>query len=80
MDKAITEEELEGILDRERVFASSASGWGSNSSGGGGRWGKGGAGWAKRGERAGPVTVLPREGAMYDVVDELDVNVLSSME
>ncbi|CAB1114985.1 unnamed protein product [Ectocarpus sp. CCAP 1310/34] len=82
VDRSITEEELDGILDRERVFAS-ATGWGDSSLLGGARWGKredgaGGAGWGER--TGGPVVPLPREGEMYDVVDELDASVLSSME
>ncbi|CAN0188604.1 unnamed protein product [Ectocarpus sp. 6 AP-2014] len=82
VDLSITEEELDGILDRERVFAS-AAGWGDSSLSGGARWGKrgdggGGAGWGER--TGGPVVPLPREGEMYDVVDELDASVLSSME
>ncbi|CAN0114781.1 unnamed protein product, partial [Ectocarpus fasciculatus] len=37
VDLSITEEELDGILDRERVFASS-TGWGDSSLSGGSRW------------------------------------------
>lgn len=82
VDLSITEEELDGILDRERVFAS-AAGWGDSSISGGSRWGKrgdggNGAGWGERARS--PVVPLPREGEMYDVVDELDASVLSSME
>lgn len=85
MDLSISEEELEGILDRERVFAS-AAGWGDSSLAGGARWGRrgeggDGAGWGDReGGGEGPVVPLPREGDMYDVVDELDASVLSSMK
>ncbi|CAM9814495.1 unnamed protein product, partial [Scytosiphon promiscuus] len=38
VDLSITEAELDGILDRERVFAS-AAGWGDSSLAGGARWG-----------------------------------------
>lgn len=88
VDLSITEEELDGILDRERVFASGASSWGDSSLSGGvaARWGKrgdggDGAGWGEReGGDVGPVAPVPREGQMYDMVDELDASVLSSME
>lgn len=80
VDRSITEEELDGILDRERVFASSPLVWGGSTSEGRAQWGKNGTGWKKREEGAGPVVPLPREGAMYDIVDELDANVLSSMD
>lgn len=86
MDQSITEEELDGILDRERVFASATKAWGDSSKKGGARWGKrghggDGGGWGKReGGGTGPVTPLPREGHMYDVVDELDASVLTSMD
>lgn len=84
LGRSITEEELDGILDRERVFASSTS-WGDSNVEGGARWGRrgegvDGAGWGKRaGGGKGPVVPLPREGAMYDIVDDVDVSVLSAM-
>lgn len=86
MDLSITEEELDGVLDRERVFASATNGWGDSSLKGGARWGRrghegDGDGWGPRqGGDTGPVTPLPREGDMYDVVDELDASVLTSMD
>lgn len=85
VDQAITEDELDGILDRERVFASS-TGWGDSGTESGARWGRrgeggNGSGWGDRkGGGTGAVDPLPREGVMYDVVDELDTNVLSAME
>lgn len=65
------------------MFASS-SGWGDSTAVGGAKWGRrgeggDGAGWGKREEGTGPVVPLPREGVMYDVVDELDASVLSAM-
>lgn len=63
IDLAITEEELDGILDRERVFASSTTQWGD------------GKQWSNHeGVETGDVLPLPREGQMYDVVDDLDSN------
>lgn len=71
------------------MFASATTAWGDSSLKGGARWGRrgdggDGAGWGERagggGHDDGPVVPLPREGDMYDVVDELDANVLSSME
>lgn len=86
LSASITEEELDGILDRERVFASAATAWGDSSLKGGARWGRrgdggDGGGWGEReGGGDGPVVPLPREGDMYDIVDELDASVLASME
>lgn len=54
------------------MFASS-SGWGVSNAPGGIRWGA-------KGEGTGPVVPLPREGVMYDVVDEVDASVICSME
>lgn len=85
MDRAITEEELDGILDRERVFASSTAQWGDSSATVNREWGRrgdgnDGAGWGERKEgRTGPVLPLPREGEMYDIVDELDASGLNAM-
>lgn len=85
MDRAISEEELDGILDRERVFASSTTQWGDKSGTASLKWGKrgdggDGDGWdAREGGGVGPVVPLPREGDMYDVIDEMDSSVLSAM-
>lgn len=85
IDLAITEAELDGILDRERVFASSTAQWGDGTTATVREWGKrgdgdDGAGWGKRKDgETGAVLPLPREGQMYDVVDELDSSGLSAM-
>ncbi|CAM9855586.1 unnamed protein product, partial [Choristocarpus tenellus] len=67
VDEVISEEELDGILDRERIFADTAQ-WGKEGQFTGAastRWGK------PKGENGDHVIVpLPREGAMYDVVDD----------
>lgn len=65
------------------MFASSSS-WGDSTAEGGARWGRrgegvDGAGWGKRKGGEGPVVPLPREGVMYDIVDDVDVSVLSAM-
>lgn len=73
IDRAITEEELDGILDRERVFASSPSPWGDGSPALNSRLRKG------KNEGRDHVVPLPREGDMYDMVDELDTSVLKAM-
>lgn len=63
VDRAIAEEELDGILDRRRVFGSCPPPWGEGS--------------ANEGRSS--FVPLPREGAMYDFVDEVDVSVLSNV-
>lgn len=75
VDRAITEEELDGILDRDRVFACTSSNWGDAKSN---KWVMR---WddVREDEAARKVPPLQKEGDMYDIVDELDASVLSSM-